>query len=297
MKRFFYYMILFFIAIFAIDKLSGICFDYLNSHAKGGDTANQYYICKKSNENILIFGSSRANHHYIPSIIEDSLNTSCYNCGTDGNGIILHYGRYKLITERYTPQLIIYDLVTDFDIIQNDNLKYLDQLKQYYNEADLTELFNDVSPTEKYKLYSNLYQYNTKFIQMLSDNISPQQSVFKGYKPIYNTMNYEPKSANSTTEIKADSIKLKYIEKLIQDTQQKGIKLVFMISPFYNAKNTEAFEPVKKIIEKYNLTLYDFYSDEEITSNKNLFGDPSHMNDKGAQIYTKKIIPLLKHEL
>lgn len=295
MKRFICYMALFLGLILLIDRLSGICFDYLNSHAIGGDTANQYYVCKQTDEDILIFGSSRANHHYIPSIIEDSLDVSCYNCGIDGNGILLHYGRYRLITDRYTPKIIIYDLVTAFDISQNDNLKYLDQLKQYHDEAGIIDLFDDVSPMERYKLYSKLYQYNTKFIQMLSDNIRPQQLVIKGYKPIYKTMDYEPKAQEPGKKVlTVDSLKLKYLEKLIMDTQTKGIRLIFMISPNYKAKSSVEFDAAKEIIARYGLPLYDFYSDEEISFDKSLFGDSFHMNDKGAQTFTRKIIPILR---
>ena len=293
MKRFIGYVFLFFIAVFCIDRLAGICFDYLNSHAKGGDTANQYYICKQSDEDILIFGSSRANHHYVPFIIEDSLGMSCYNCGTDGNGILLHYGRYKLITERYTPKLIVYDLVDAFDIRRNDNLKYLEQLKQYYKDADLIELFDDVSATEHYKLPSKLYQYNTKFIQMIGDNIKPQQQVMQGYKPIYGTMNYEP-NAMQSVDVEVDSLKLKYIEKLIIDTQQKGIRLVFMISPFYKASSSDSYDSVKKLAKKYDVSFYDFYADEEMSHDKSLFSDPSHLNDRGARFFTEKVAVILK---
>ena len=293
MKRFIGYVFLFFIAVLCMDRLAGICFDYLNSHAKGGDTANQYYICKQSDEDILIFGSSRANHHYVPSIIKDSLNRSCYNCGTDGNGILLHYGRYKLITERYTPKLIVYDLVDAFDICPNDNLKYLEQLKQYYEEAGLMELFDDVSAMERYKLPSKLYQYNTKFIQMIGDNIKPQQQVMQGYKPIYKTMDYDPNVVQSV-EVEADSLKLKYIEKLIVDTRQRGIKLVFMISPFYKASSSDSYNPVKALVERYDVPFYDFYADEEMSHDKSLFSDPSHLNDKGARVFTEKVTVILQ---
>lgn len=298
MKRFIWSIVLFFTATFIIDRLSGVCFDYLNANVKGGDTANQYHICKQSDEDILIFGSSRANHHYIPSVIEDSLNLSCYNCGCDGNGILLHYGRYKLATERHTPKMIIYDLVTNYDIDRNDNLKYLDKLKQYHDEAGLMELFNDVSPAEQYKLHSKLYQYNTKFIHMLSDYMSPKQEVIKGYKPLYKTMDYEPEDTHSSTkEAEVDILKLKYLEKLITDTQQKGIKLVFMISPTYKTTSSNRFEAAKRIIMKHGIPLFDFYTDKEIGCNKSLFSDSFHMNDKGAHTFTKKIIPILRENL
>ena len=42
---------------------------------------------------LLVFGSSRANHHYVPEVFEDSLKLTFYNTGKDGSGIFitLHY--------------------------------------------------------------------------------------------------------------------------------------------------------------------------------------------------------------
>ena len=58
MKRFICYMALFLGLILLIDRLSGLCFDYLNSHAIGGDTVNQYYVCKQTDEDILIVATN-----------------------------------------------------------------------------------------------------------------------------------------------------------------------------------------------------------------------------------------------
>lgn len=65
------------------------------------------FISDEVDANILIFGSSRAAHHYVPSILSDSLDMSCYNCGMDGNGIIYGYGKLKTITARYYPKIVI----------------------------------------------------------------------------------------------------------------------------------------------------------------------------------------------
>lgn len=53
------------------------------------------YIANKATDDIIILGSSSATHHYVLQIIEDSLGLSCYNCGEEGNGVVLAYGRLK----------------------------------------------------------------------------------------------------------------------------------------------------------------------------------------------------------
>ena len=211
MKKFTLKICIFFICIIFIDFLFGGVCSYLNSHAKGGDTKSHYYISNQSTEDVIILGSSRAIHHYIPSILSDSLNLSVYNGGVDGNGIIFLYGRLKIITDRYTPKIVIYDANIDFDIKDNDNTKYLNWLKRFYDKPGIDSLFSTISHAEKYKMQSNLYRYNTSFIQITSDNISPKQVVKNGgYKPIYGEMDYDTPYLETSSTTKWDPIKHHY---------------------------------------------------------------------------------------
>ena len=63
--------------------------DYMYFHAKGSSIREMNDVCLDNQYDVLIMGSSRAHHHYVPEIISDSLGLSCYNTGKDGNGIIL----------------------------------------------------------------------------------------------------------------------------------------------------------------------------------------------------------------
>ena len=89
MKKYLIKIFFYFIAIAVLDFVFGQACQYMNDHSKGGGIKSRYYVCKESTEDVLIFGSSRAKHHYVPDVIEDSLKVSCYNTGEDGNGIIL----------------------------------------------------------------------------------------------------------------------------------------------------------------------------------------------------------------
>lgn len=120
-------------------------FSRINKISDRGDTARNEYIANKVTAPVLIFGSSRAIHHYDPRIFKDSLEVDCYNCGQDGMGIVLFYGRYKMITQRYIPKLIIYDALAGFDIAENDNYGYLTWLKPYYQNAGIDSIFGKLN--------------------------------------------------------------------------------------------------------------------------------------------------------
>jgi len=60
---------------------------------KSGVDYRTTYAINGVRSDILILGSSRATHHYNPSIIEDSLKMSAFNGGRDGCSIFYYCDR------------------------------------------------------------------------------------------------------------------------------------------------------------------------------------------------------------
>ena len=297
MKKFIFTILLSLVIIVLIDFVFGLTCSYLSTHAKGGDTYSINYIANEAYEDIIILGSSRASHHYIPSIFTDSLNMATYNAGKDGNGIIAMYGRLIMLTSRYKPKVIIYEVTAGFDIEKNDNHKYLDVLKRHYDKNGIDEIFASVDEREGIKMNSNLYRYNTSFIQLISDNIRPTQVIIDGgYKPMFDKLTYEPKKneRNKDAEVIWDPVKKMYFRKLVELCKEKDIKLIFAISPFYAASNAKSFIPVIKFCNENNITLLNHYCDSSFINNKDFFADPSHLNHDGANCYSKIIAGEMK---
>ena len=293
MKKYLRNIVLFFVAMAIADLLFGYAFQYMNNHAKGGGIKARHYVCMKSNEECLVFGSSRANHHYVPRIIEDSLGMTCFNTGVDGNGIVFCYGTLKMITARYSPKLIIYD-VSGFDMFEDDNMKYLDHLKPYYFEPGIDSIFWSVEPKTRLMMCSNLYRYNTTCIRVLGDYLHPLHSSSDGFVPLHKVMDYEPDLKEAEDNV-VDSLKMHYFEKFICLAQEKGVALVCCVSPSYMGSLSDSkFSPIKDLCDRYGITfIYDGY-DEEISKDKLLFSDRTHLNEEGAIRYTEKLMIVLK---
>ena len=289
MKKYIIRIITFFIAITVLDILFGFTCQYMNDHSKGGGIKSRHYVCKESNEDVLVFGSSRAKHHYVPDIIEDSLGMTCYNTGEDGNGIILCYGFLKMITQRYTPKLIIYD-VTGFDMYDDDNMKYLDLLKPYYYEKGIDSIFYSVNPKSRFMMLSSLYRFNTTCLRIIGGFIHPTSDYPKGYSPLFKTMDYEPEMKEEKVKI-VDELKIHYFEEFIRITQDKSIGLVCIVSPYYKTPLDDGkYEPIKQLCMKYGVTFLYYGEDLGISNNKAFFSDRTHMNDVGARAFTSKLM-------
>lgn len=259
MKKFIAKIILLLVILFFVDELTGHLFKYMQYHSKGGDTGRMTYIADSMNEDILIFGSSRAIHHYDPKILEDSLQLSCYNCGRDGNGIIFSYGMYRLFRDRYSPKIIIYDVIQNFDLIdEGNNEKYLDWLRYFYDKPGIDSIFADIDRSERYKMIPQMRRYNGKFIQITSDYIRPQQSDIKGYRPLEGIMKYEPIESNTSSKksIRIDENKLKYFKMLIKDCKERNTKLIFMVSPKYKGNEDNTYKVIMQLAKAENIPFF-----------------------------------------
>lgn len=279
-----------------IDFIFGKTMDWLSSHSKGGDTRNIHYICNEFNDPIAIFGSSRANHHYDVSILSDILGMPAYNCGKDGNGILLSYALLQnMIKEGHIPSMVIYDFFPKFDLADNnDHLRAVDVISQYFRKEGMKDIINDLTPGDYYKMFLATYRYNSKFIQILSDAFTPKQKVIKGYKPLEGTINTKF-SADDTPFESVDSLKIKYFEKFINLCEDNSIDLYFITSPvFHMAEKPESYDSIFKTYVSKKYPLMDFRNDSDYINHNELFVDPSHMNHLGAKKFSQNIADCIK---
>lgn len=296
MKKFLLKVCLFFLALLIVDRALGMVFSYMSGHAKGGYIGHHKYVTDKANEDILIFGSSRAIHHYNPQILTDSLGLSCYNCGQDGNGIILFYGLWQMIKEHHKPKMIIYDVSTSFDLYEGENnQRYLGWLRADYDRNGIKPIFTAIEPTEEYKMMSMLYRHNSKFMQVLTDYVHP---IFKiegdGYLPLKGEMDRMKIKDISGEQVRQviDSQKIQFINKLIDELD--GVKLIFVASPSWYGNDHDDYQPIKEICSRRNISFVDYSQDVKYIHQYQYFKDGSHLNDIGADEFTRDLIKELK---
>ena len=240
-------------------------------------------------------GSSRARHHYDPHIISDSLGLKCYNAGYDGNGIILAYGLYNLIRDRYKPKVIVYDLTLGFDCYEypedQQDKRYISQLKPYYWHPSVQDIVKRISDEEYYKLFSGLLRYNCKTVNLAKEYIQTVPMYDLGYAPLKGQMDYEPTNYEEIpNDAPIDKVKLKFFEDFIKAVQRDSVELLMCISPRYKSSSKELYGAIESLCAEYNVTLFDFYENAAFSSNKDLFEDAAHLNRSGATLYTEMTI-------
>lgn len=258
------------------------------------------YICDSVNAEIIVLGSSRALHHYVPRLITDSTGLSCYNCGFEGEGIVFHYALLRQLQQRYRPRLIIYELTYDYDI------QYLP-----WRPAKLTNIrpmsglqcrdsiLCSVDPWESVAMLSHIFPYNSKlfnilFSQQPTEYDSP--TVDNGYIPQFKVLSEDKFQGiyYLKHDENIDSLKVGYLKKLINENRDR---LMVVVSPRFRSPEDNIYGMVEQMCRNQQVPFYCTVTHPVISRDITLWEDDGHLNDKGAQAFTSYMIPFIKQKL
>ena len=288
--------------VYVLDLLVGNVLRYFYFKEEAGREYRATYAMEKTKADVLIFGASRAYRSYVPDIIEDSLKLSCYNTGMHGQSILYSYATLKVILKRYTPKVIILDLVPDELKISQDSYDRLAFLLPYYKEhKEIRPIINLKSPFEKYKLLSSIYPFNSELIVIAGGNLNFIKKGYvdmKGYKPETGVYN-RPIETITPQPYPVDSVKISYYRSFIRECQQAGIKLFIVYAPTF-VKYTETdytVSVIKQIAKEENAWFADYTNHPYFISHPELFSDHVHLNGSGAETFTPMIMHEIKKEL
>ncbi len=246
---------------------------------------------------VVFMGSSRCHHHYIPSIISDTLKMGVYNAGLWGmRNIYFQYGLLNNILKRYTPKTIFLELhPVDFLQTPFSDVEMVSALMPFINYSDGCD-----EVLKKGKLYykckaSNLYRYNSGFANIVIGNITNRSPAgLKGLKPLSGEL-ADVKLKPEEFPFSVDKDKIQYLQAFINTCKKSDIKLVFLYSPMYAVdKNTTLFHIPDSLAKQNNIPFINHYNLPGITDHHEYFYDFGHLNEDGAKKYSSLIASELK---
>ena len=291
-------VILFLAILFLLDLAIGRILKYFYYKQESGFLYRTTYALDSTKAEMLIFGSSTANHHYRPVTFEKRLNMSCYNTGRDGNSIFYNYAILKSVLRRYTPKMAILDFnEEDFKRDQDSYDRITSLLPYYDNNPELRSIILLKSPFEKYKLISKIYPYNSLMFSIGAGNakFNKSREVVRdenGFVPLSGVWKNLMKTKSASTKYELDTIKINRFKSFIKDCINSKIKLYIFLSPKFIKYKYEdtSIMVAKNIAKKYSIPLYNYLNDSLFLYGKDLFFNPGHLNEAGAKIYTDMVI-------
>lgn len=288
-KRFLKKLVLLVIVLIILDYLIGAAFKHYYFKQKVGLFYRITYIIDSTKADLLIFGSSRANHHYVPSVFENKVHETAYNCGSDGYNLIFHAAAISAILERHIPKQVVIDL-TPNELSQSEEGR-LSQLLPYSDNPAIRPFIKYNGKFESYKMLSKMYPYNSAFITILFNSFSSDRSRNgdKGFFKLTNKMAFHPREVYVDDKIRESRIKI--LDDLLKKLNEKHVKVSLVISPSYYSFAAPYSEAgiIEELSHKYSNVRFFNYENDPAFVDPRLFNDDLHLNYDGAYKFSEDL--------
>ena len=246
---------------------------------------------------VLVLGSSRANHHYVSSMFKDSLGLSCYNAGRDGHDILYAYMIFQSFLERNMPKMVVIDIASS--MMDGSWIEHNKDMTCFYGASQaVTEVLDKdvLKGFDKVKMLSNLYRYNNT-LEWIATAYLSNWGEGDGYFPMPITNNSMKKKVAKDYFFQPHPVCLSYLDQIIETCKQKNIQLILCESPSLNYSLHGTNDWMMKYAHDKGVKALDFTGDTTYVDHSDLFYDATHLNDRGAQLFTSNFIKTLKTEL
>lgn len=295
------------VLLFALDRLLGAGLERMYYQQKHGDDQVTLYTLDSTREDLLVFGSSRASHHYHTRVLEEELGISAYNCGRDEMGISYSAAIIPLVLQRYTPKYIIIEVIpTELAtwgkaISERHIATVLLPLAYKYPSLWKTIAYADKSDVYKAAV-SRVYPYNSMigaFVQNTYTKYGHQTDL--GYEPLYKQIDSvkftKPtwESFDHATDVNA-ALAERFTE-LLDTAAAHGVNVFVTISPFYfyqDLSHNKSLKALEMLCAAHGAHFMSFAYDPRFVQRPRLFNDDLHLNDSGARIYSKIVADTLR---
>ena len=297
MKKFISHLLLFSVIFFVYDKL----FLYFIYHAptKELDKRLEQVIQGKMNKDCIVIGSSRGARNIIASQLEQGTGQTSYNLSYPGSNIEFHNFLLKsLIKFNRAPKIVCLVMDDPEEFLPSESLKFRSDVlyplvkHDYINE----EL---IARGEK--------TYLSKILGLARVNVSNLDFRKKRFKALDTLLNcgsmpisfqkenatFKYNTSNQTYSIKAEQEKkVKAFLSFQELCLYNNIKLYIVFCPNFQQHNV-FFEQRIRQLTKRNVDFFFYDFSNPIYQDKSFYHDGSHLQTKGAIVFTDELIRFL----
>ncbi len=286
------------LVIFVLDFAIGRTLRYFYFKESSGFNYRTTYAMEETRADILIFGSSTANHHYVPGVFENSLKMTYYNTGRDGLGILVHTAILESVLKRYTPKLIILDYTGSFQKEEKayDRLAVL--LPYWRTHPEIRKIIELRSPFERIKLISEIYPFNSQILNVAVGNLEVNKKRMldhEGYVALNKKWQDKMEMIKPGPAYSVDSNKILALKDFIKTAKQSGSQVILIHSPWYKEfKTLQEIDICRTVCAEADIPFWDYTKDTLFLNNRQLFEDRSHLNNTGATIFSNLVAAKIK---
>jgi hypothetical protein len=235
---------------------------------------------------VVFLGSSRTIHHINAELFSGLTEKSSLNMGWAACNPSEIYAATKIyLSQNKKPEIIAIQLDLEHNLVEIDELAKQSLLK-YTGLGIVDDYFSEeLKIKSKVPLLLNStnrdYGWREVLKTVFKNNLYSDPSSKKfGYVPIIDN---HYKEAPNEAERQIEKLVCKkniWIEKTVQFCKSQGIKVVLFVSPYYTNSDPEQFN----YFSVYGCPSFNL---SNLLSQKSFFRDQSHLNEKGADSFTR----------
>lgn len=251
---------------------------------------------------LVVIGSSQAWCSYNTFMLDSLLNVNSYNLGIDGHPLPLQLLRYETYRRFNSNPKIILLNVSYFGSfsISSDEQYEREQFFPYITDRVLVDKVAEIKHLTWLDRCVPLYRYfgyrddvEMGVAAFLGKSEFPDGNMHKGYRG--NVLAWQaPSWLGSSLSYPIDKDMVALLEEFVKDISEFGIELVFVKYPAYyswtqrveNIKVTDSI--FETIAAEYDVPILDYYYSGICKDSANYYNF-SHLNNKGSELFTKKL--------
>lgn len=304
MKKFFklvsIFTIILWLCAIALDKY--ITHGLRHFDTRRLSTWNDIYDGKVDGD-LIALGSSRFWGGISTSILDSMLNCNSYNLGFDGHAIayqIIRYNTYRRFNSK--PKVLL--LNADFLSTLGNSSEGPYEREQFFPYITDDSLINVVAQQKQITIFDRylpLYRYfgYRKWIDFgwgyyFGKKDPIEGGMHKGYKGNEYAWSRGSLDKDTLYSASTDTSAVRLMDNFIDCLIKDSIKVILIKSPvyvplrdkFYNIEFSDSI--YDSFSQRYNIPLLDFYF-EELCFDSTNFCNPSHLNKKGSEVFTRRL--------
>lgn len=252
----------------------------------------------------VVMGSSRGQVQYDVRILDSIAGLNCYNISVDGRCIdaeVVIYNAYR--HHALKPKVIIQNI--DWGTLQMSNgyereqyLPYLDK-DDLYRQTKESEGFNWADrwlPLVRYAGYRNAI---FEGLGLLAKMARPN-NIYKGYIAVDAPWNGSTFDQIDTLDFECNPEAVTIFDRYLAECQEEGIHMVMVYAPFYIGATYKMgtavdsmFALYQSFADRYGCDILN-YTYDSISFDTLNFYNASHLNRRGAELFSTKLAKDLK---
>ncbi len=294
-------LVAFFLGMIVFDRALGSALSgYLPRSAEGQVVGVGNYALSQSEMDLIVLGSSRAQHQIDPQVLKRELDLDGVNGGIDGQGIA--YARAieaLLIARGANTKLFVLNM--DISDMASKDISPAVTLAPFWGEnRAVDEILLRSTSHAPVKFLSSAFRFNSRALSLLSRLLVKREAVDQGgFSPIERSID-EPEKVEIEGDWfrkgaeQMDPFKMLLYQEFLKAAREAGVRVFVVVGPRFWPRHFEEeprAAPIARLAaiaseEGAAFLAVDSFANPEF-SDPEMFSDPAHLNAVGSRLYSE----------